>query len=208
MRKPGYTPSTMKPMRSLIVLLVLSMGQVGALPTDSDGIAVRLSLDKQRYTVGEQIQVRVEVQNQGSEALIIPNLTTAADVRAGYVQFDLTDAKGRRQTPQLRVSELLGSVQLEPDWRLLLGQWLVLYPQTSFTSQLSLDGATFPFLTKPGRYKLSATYSSAGLSYGVNYRRLGLKEKDVASLRFPSWSGKVRSNSVWISIVPAHLQRK
>lgn len=195
-------------MRFLAAFLVLSIGQAGIISAASDNIVVRLSLGKQRYVVGGEIPVRVEVQNQGSEALIIPNLTTDADVRAGYVQFDLTDAKGRRQLPQLRVSELLGSVQLEPDWRLLLGQWLVLYPQTSFTSQLSLDGATFPFLTKPGRYKLSATYSSAGLSYGVNYRRLGLKEQDVASLRFRSWSGKVRSNSVWITIVPAQAQGK
>ena len=189
-----------KLVRLLAAFLLLAIGQVGIMSADSDGIAVRLSLGKQRFALGERLQVRVEVQNQRSETLIVSNVITEVDDRVGYVQFDLTDAKGHRQSPQLRVSELLGPVQKEPDWRLLLGRWLVLYPQDSFTSQLDLDGETFPFLKRPGRYKLSATYSSAGLSYGVNYRSLGLKEQDVASLRFRSWSGKVRSNSVWITI--------
>jgi len=209
MRKPGYPPSMTTPMRLLIVLLVLSTGQAGALPANSNKVAVRLSLAKQRYMVGEQIQVRVEVENQGNEPLYVSNSISEVENRMGYVQFDLTDAKGHRQSPQSRwIGDVFAPSPQEPDWRVLLGSWPLLSPQSSISSQLSLDGAMFPFLTRPGRYKLSGTYSSAGLSYGLNYSRMGLKQEDVASLRFSSWSGKVRSNSVWVTIVPAQAQPK
>ena len=121
----------------------------------------------------------------------------------GNVDFTVTDSKGQQQFPQLNwVADKLAPSPTEPDWRRVLGNWLVLFPKYSFASQLTLDGETFPFLKKPGRYKLSATYSSAGLDYGANSGELGLKAKDVTALPFRSWSGKIQSNSVWITIVP------
>ncbi len=152
--------------------------------------------------------MKVEVENQGNEPLYVSSsITQDLNSRAGYIEFELTDAKGHRQLPQTNfIGDVLTPYPQEPDWRLLLGSWPLLFPHSSISSQFSLDGAMFPFLTKPGRFKLSATYSSAGLAYSMNYGRLGLKEQDVASLQFRSWSGKVHSNSVWLTVVPVQVQ--
>jgi hypothetical protein len=190
--------------RTAIICLSLSTSGVATL-AQSDQIAVRLSLDKQQYEVQEQIPIKVEVENRGEKPLIVSNLiTTDTNDRQGHIEFELIDTKGHHQVPQLKwIGDSFAPYPAEPDWRRLLGLWLVLYPKDSLCSRLSLDGATFPFLTKPGKYKISATYSSAGLAYGANYGRLGLKAQDVSALPYRSWSGKVQSNSVWITVGPS-----
>jgi len=169
----------------------------------SGQIVVQLALETQRYRTGEPIRVRVAIRNETGEALIFRDIISEVNnrSRSGYVEFSVTNAKGDRQLPQLNwISDSFGPAPTEPDWRGLLGNWLVLRPNDCFSSQLSIDGGTFPFLRKAGRYRLAATYSSAGLSYGPGW--LGLKEQDVAALPFRSWIGKVESNSIWITIVP------
>ena len=167
-------------------------------------ITVQISLHKEGYRIGKHIPVTVEITNNGSEGLIVSNLiTTDVNNRQGHIEFTVTDSKGSRQSPQLNwVSDSFAPFPSAPDWRRVLGLWLVLFPKDSFSSRLNIDEETFPCLTKPGRYKLSATYSSAGLDYGGNYRMLGLKAQDVTALPFRTWSGKVQSNSVWIRIFP------
>ena len=83
-----------------------------------------------------------------------------------------------------------------------MGRWLVLYPGYAVRATLLIDKTLFSFLDTPGKYKLRAAYSSGGLSYPGNYRQLGITDKDVAGLTYPSWSGKVQTNSVWITVVP------
>jgi hypothetical protein len=184
------------------LLIALAICQAAPGRLDSDGITVRLSLEKPRYSLAEQIQVRVQVENQSGRALIVSNLISDVDNREGFVQFSLTDAEGNQQLPQIKmISDSFAPFPHEPDWAILLGRWFVLYPKSSISSYLTLDGSTFPFLTKPGKYELTASYSSAGLSYPLNYRRVGLTAQNVESLRFTSWSGKVRSNSIPIEIV-------
>jgi hypothetical protein len=185
-----------------ILVLALSVAQAVANQRDSDELSVRLSLDKQRYEVGERIQVEVRVENQSDQALVVSNLISEVDNSEGYVAFKLIDAAGHGQPPQTRlIGDSFAPFPQKPDWRTVLGRWLVLHPKDSIASHLELDQAMFPSLTEPGKYEISATYSSAGLSYGLNYGSLGLTAQDVASLPFRSWSGKVQSNSVWVTIV-------
>ena len=196
-------------MQLLGVLLALLISQASGGASDLNAIVIRLSLDKQQHALGEKIQVAVQVENEGDRPIIVSNIISDSDNPEGYVEFDLTDSTGLRQTPQVRsIADAFDPFPRDPDWRLLLGRWTVLYPKDSMTCHLILDGVTFPFLTKPGRYKLAATYSSAGLTYPMNYRSVGLKEQDVRSLRFPSWSGKVRSDSVWMTIVSAKITKQ
>jgi len=187
----------------LILFMALSTSQSGAKLSPPTDIAVRLSLQKKTYTVGENIQVRVQIENLSDQPIVVSNLISNSDNREGYVEFTLSDKAGRREFPQTRlIADALAPFPQQPDWHLILGRWIVLYPNCSMTSHLSVDGATFPFLSKPGRYRLSGAYSSAGLAYPTNYRSLGLNEEDVRSLKFSAWSGKVHSNAVWITIAP------
>jgi hypothetical protein len=177
-----------------------------AIPADPGKVSVHLLCAEQRAVVGERISVRVEVENRGDAPLIFANLISEADRLDGHVEFHLIDPSGRESRRTRQVADSFAPYPKEPDWKLLLGRWVVLYPGYSMTAPLELDAATFWSLKTPGKYKLTAEYSSGGLSDPQNYRPLGFKEHDVASLPFASWSGKVQSNSVWLSIVPAQGQ--
>jgi hypothetical protein len=182
------------------------MPQAVANQRDSDELLVQLSLDQQRYEVGERIRVDVRVENQSGQPLVVSNLISEVDNSEGYVAFKLTDRAGHDQPPQTRlVGDSFAPFPQKPDWRTVLGRWLVLHPKDSITSHLELDKAMFPCLTKPGKYEISATYSSAGLSFGLNYAKLGLTAQDVASLPLRSWAGKAHSNSVWVTVVNGKL---
>jgi len=185
----------------LIALVAVSNFQVAAQTAVPASVTVHLALEKRRYMVGQQIDVAVQIKNEGREAVIVSNVISSSDNRQGYVRFDLTDSAGRQELPQVEmVGDNLAPFPQQPDWRLVLGKWIVLYANDSITSHLTIDAKTFSFLKKPGKYQLSAEYSSAGLAYPSNYRSIGLSAQDVGLMRFHSWSGKVRSDSVQIVI--------
>jgi hypothetical protein len=187
-----------------VMLLTLSMSQIVASQSSPNYIAIRISIVKPTYEIGEAIQVEIQVKDDSDQPLIVPNSVSEAENSAGHVAFSLTDTAGHHQPSQMSlIGDTFAPFPSEPNLQLLLAQWLVLFPHHSVSSRMRLDAAKFPFLNNPGRYSLSAIYSSAGLSYPPNYRRLGLTDQDVASFQFREWSGKVRSNSVWLTVVRA-----
>jgi|HubBroStandDraft_6_1064221.scaffolds.fasta_scaffold14707_2 hypothetical protein len=174
-----------------------------AATTDSGKVSVRVWCDTQRVVMKEPLHVRVEVWNRGDAPLIFPNLVTDADHLDGHIEFHLIDSKGRESARMRRVADSFAPYPREPNWQLLLGRWVVLYPGYSMTAPLDLSVDVFPFLNTPGIYKLKADYSSGGLSDPENYRPLGLSGHELASLPFSSWSGKIESDSVSLAVVPA-----
>ena len=62
-----------------------------------------------------------------------------------------------------------------------------------------IDEYMFKFLSTPGRYTFSATYTSNGILYGGN--GLGLSNDFLNSLPYKSWTGKVSTNEISLTLV-------
>jgi len=192
-------------LKFLLPLLLVGCPQIfaqTATSLDSQHISVRLSCDDQRPRVGDKIPIKVELTNLGDKPLIFPNLISDSDRVDGHVELYLVDSNGRESPRMRRIADSLTPYPAEPDWKLMLGRWLVLYPGYSLATSLYLSDSIFSFLKLPGKYKVTAEYSSGGLSSQENYRPMGLKANDAATLPFSSWTGKVRSNSIWLTVIP------
>lgn len=124
-----------------------------------------------------------------------------------YLEFELTDTKGRT-SPSMKMIADYPPVQQSDDNAAakLLGSWTLLYPHTSLLFDIPIDKSLFKFLGKPGQYRLSATYASNGISYGRN--SLGLSEKLLNSLPYPSWHGKVSTNEISLTVVSPNKKKK
>lgn len=197
----------------VVALTIPVLGQLpgqSILPRSSTEISLRLSVTKASFVVGDSVAVVITLQNGGGAPLVVSNrMNTSSNNREGRVSFEVTDSAGRRESAQKQwIADNLSAYPKEPDWRLLLGNWLILYPHDSFSTELSLDQDTFTSLGKPGVYTVTATYSSAGFSYPENYRRLGLTDQDAASEKTKAWAGSVRSNSIGVTLVAARHRRK
>jgi hypothetical protein len=191
------------------------MGQAGSSRPEATNVAVHISLQQQSYELGKSIDVRVQLTNNAENPLILPNIITLADIYTdtsnGHIEFTLTDLHGEKSPETRMIADTFGRFPTQPEPELLLGRWFVLYPHESFTTVLKLDETILSFLARPGKYKLSATYSTAGLGYPMSYKSLGWTEQQVASLPFAPWGGKINSNSVWIYVSaesnPRHGQK-
>lgn len=170
--------------------------------TGTNAIKVTLLVDKHTFAVGVPINVKVNIFNQSSEPVVVANDISIASGSDANVKFELTDTAGQVSPTVSMIADSFATTQSTVNsWNSVLGRWLVLYPGYSICASFSLDGKLFSFLNKPGKYKVQATYSSGGLSYPPNYRRLGLKENDLGSMPYRGFSGTVRTNTVWVTVI-------
>ena len=184
-----------------VVALALGLNQNTEKPDQGrgHGLDVRLSLEKVEFSVGESIPVRVQVSNSGENPLLIGNSISWVDGGSpvSRIEFELRDAQGHVLP---RAFALIGdsfSGKKEPNpGAAFLSSYLLLYPGYSLMTRVVVRPSLFKGLDKPGSYKLSAIYSSNGLSYPPTYHEAGLNESDVMSLPFKSWSGKISTNAI------------
>jgi len=157
--------------------------------------------------VGTTIPVEVRVANSSDVAMLVPNTVSMASGGMAYLEFELTDTKGRT-SPSMKMIADYPPVQQSDDNAAakLLGSWTLLYPHTALLFDIPIDKSLFKFLGKPGQYRLSATYASNGISYGRN--SLGLSEKLLNSLPYPSWHGKVSTNEISLTVVSPNKKKK
>jgi hypothetical protein len=170
--------------------------------TNEDQIAVKLYLPQKEFHLGERIDLKVEVSNIGRVSLLVANGVSIASGGASYIEFELTDRKGQI-SPQARlVSDTFSSNEKTNPTMSFLTHWLLLRPGSSISTNVPLDGTIIEFLANPGEYKLSAHYSSNGLSYSPTYAALGITSDDVKLITTPAWRGKIASNQVVLKILP------
>ncbi len=180
----------------------LGQGQRGSNQPTEQRILVRLSLIKRTFPLGDPLKLKVEVANQGSLPFLVCNGISTRTGGACRLEFRLTDSHGRASPAVQLISDSFSSNPSTDPVSAIVGSWLLLRPGDSFVTSAVLDSSFFTFLNEPGKYKLSATYSSTGLSYPPTYRQLGLTEKTIESLSFQSWGGKISTNEVSFEILP------
>lgn len=169
-------------------------------------ISVRISAPKRTVTVGTVIQIEVRVANSGDEAVLVPNYVSTASGGLAYLEFELTDARGRVSPSMKMIAEYPPVKQSDDDAATkLLGSWTLLHPHTSLLFNAPIGKDLFTFLDKSGQYRLSATYASNGILYGRN--GLGLSKELLTSLPYLSWQGKVATNEISLVLVSPNKRK-
>jgi hypothetical protein len=194
--------------RWLILWLLISFLSAEAAPPSqqkvsqesAQSICVKLSIEKQRLSVGEALKVTVTLSNQTEEPIVIPNAISTVGGSAGHIEFKLTNEKGQISPGTRLIADSFLAQTVKNSWSSVLGRWLVLYPGYSLSANFTLDETQLKFISRPGKYTLYSTYSSGGLSYPSNYHQLGISEEDVNLSPYKSWSGKIQSNAINFTI--------
>jgi len=79
--------------------------------------------------------------------------------------------------------------------------WIALPPRHSYGTSVDLDPLTYIVLSKVGRYRLSAQYSSGGLLEGYQ-GAISPASINIGRLPAKSWKGEIESPPVTIDVTP------
>jgi hypothetical protein len=170
--------------------------------TQRPQIAVRMSVLKRSFHVGEPVLIDVRVSNVGKEPVIVGNDVSVVSGAVSRLEFKLRDIHGHLSPSTQMISDNFGSRPTNDDIATkLLASFVLLRPGNSLVVRTAVDSVLFALLSKPGTYQLSATYASGGLEYPPMYHRLGLTDEAVKSLPYRSWTGKVSMNTVSFEVV-------
>jgi len=189
----------------LIVLATSSVtaAQGGAAGNTAPQISVHLTIPQRAFSVGESVPVKIHIENVGNKPVLIPNSVSVIHNTNAHIEVELRDTHGRLSPSLMATAENFPPRVPSSPAIALLRSWLLLWPKSSLVVDLPIDKELFAFLGKPGKYRLSAVYSSNGLLYSHVYRDIGLTDEEVQSLPFQSWSGHISTNTLDFEIVPA-----
>lgn len=166
-------------------------------------LAVTLSIAKETFKIDETIEVRVEIYNKGKVPLFIGN--EIPDYLDWIYDLRLILANERGEFSPVLTSAGPFILPFDPKESIaqaLSADWMALRPGYFFGRTIRIDGSIFSFLKQPGRYRLMGIYKSDGMESPVQFNRLAASPKEIASLPYKSWKGEVKTNSIWITIVP------
>ncbi len=190
-----------------LLLIVLATSCVAAAQGDGAGntapqISVYLTIPKGTFSVGKPVIVKIHIENVGNKPVLVANFVSMSRNTNSHIEFRLKDTHGRMSSSLEAIADNFSSSVAASPANALLGSWLLLKPGYSLAVDVTLDKDLFEFLGKPGKYRLSANYSSDGLLYPPAYRAIGLTDKDVQSVPFQSWNGNISTNTLNLEIVP------
>ena len=181
-----------------------TFGKTGESP--GDNLKVRITLDRARFRMGENMELRLELSNLGDSPLLVPNSASFDHQEGADLELELSDKNGTLspKTSLVVVDRFAASPNSEKSpYEIALRSFILLCPGTSYIERISLSQhlSAAKYEIRPGRYKLRAYYSSGGLFYPPAYQELGLKEEDVKSIPFQAWHGMSPTNELSFTIV-------
>jgi len=190
-----------------LLLIVLATSCVTAAQGGTAGdtapqISVHLTIPQRAFSVGEPVMVKIYIENVGNKPVLVANFVSVSRNPNSHIEFKLRDTHGRMSPSLEAIADNFSSSVATSPANALLGSWLLLKPGYSLAVGVTLDKDLFEFLGKPGKYRLSAGYSSSGLLYPPVYRAIGLTDEEVQSVPFQSWSGNISTNTLNLEIVP------
>lgn len=184
-------------MRSVLLTFLIAIGAASA-PTASNGharttaatqppISFTLRAIRDRVFVGgAPARVRIEMQNNGTADFIIGEDFLPITNASTYVLLDLTDSHGQ--------SEPAAGITVYAPFPAQNASWTRIAAGHFYGLELDLDPEDYPALSRPGRYKVTATYVSKGGNTPAS------PDWQVPSHKV--WEGKIVSNSIWIEVLP------
>jgi hypothetical protein len=206
-RTHGVGTSTKLWLFSLTLCLVCSLtpacaGTLRKVNTKSQ-VSVRISTSKNQFKVGELIRLRIQLSNEGTSPILIPNSISTARGTPAHIEFELRDSRDRASPVLEATLDSFSIPTPRAPATALLGSWLVLNSGYSLVTNINIDKSFLSFLGRPGRYKLTGKYFASGLLYPPTFQQLGITEDDVKSLPYGHWSGNILTNTVNVKIVSA-----
>jgi hypothetical protein len=181
----------------------MASAQAKEIPPDQ--LKVHLVLNKQKFRLGEPIELKVEVLNASQKPLLVANKIYLSSGSISYLELELSDSKAVIPPRRTIISDQFSPLEKKSASETVLNFFLLLRPETSFVERFKLFDLfyIFGYVLHPGTYSLKAYYSSNGLFYPPAYQMLGLTEEDVNSLPFQAWHGKIATNEVSFRVLQA-----
>ena len=164
-------------------------------------VEVRILALKSTLTAGEEVQLRVEVWNLGSQdAFICKDFQDA--VRAYCtIRFTLSNSSGSFG-PQILSAGDEFPVKRETFLNALATHWIAIPPNHFYGTVLKLDPTVYPVLQKPGRYQIKGEYRSAGFFAESYMNSLLTYRSEIEQLPYKAWQGVVETNAVAVKVAP------
>jgi hypothetical protein len=203
----------MKPMlykKSLLIMLTLLACSRYSLPQsarkdDSKAsiISVKISAERARIRLGEDVRLRVEIQNDGIDQIFIQKSISIFPSNL-LATLDLTLYDGSHvEKPSFQIAADSFSGE-RSDHPALIGEltkyWIALPPHHFYGGEVVIPVALFEKWHKRGKYHIRGKYKSRGFLAGDINNPLLSYAKELRELPYQAWVGEVETNSIWIEV--------
>jgi hypothetical protein len=208
MRTSIPRPHGRKSVRGLLLFgasLSLILLPNGAAQQEGAKIAVSTSAARATVSLGEDLELRVELRNIGSHDVYVCKDFAKPFWPLCSLTFLFEGQDGKSGTKT-------GLAVDFPRWRhwdlseVLNNDWIALRPGHFYGTLVSLPASSFPQLGKPGRYRILCHYSSGGILSGYQ-GTVTADSSYVASLPAKSWEGQAEATPIFITVVARPAQR-
>jgi hypothetical protein len=153
--------------------------------------------------IGQSVPLEFVIRNSSSKDVLINRYFSEVSGAHGVLGIEVYDEQGRR-SPQVDfvASKSGGNLSAEKptEWD-YLRWWILLSPGYSYGRRIEIDQSQVEFLRKPGRYRINATLNLVG-TYPPGIAN-DLTSENATKAPFEIWSGRLRTNEVWITIRPS-----
>jgi hypothetical protein len=148
---------------------------------------------------GENVDLRVEVWNEGSDEVFIgKNLGYPSDSTGGVELFVEHNSRLDRSMNKSAGDYI---VDLKtPFASLVTSHFIALAPGHFYGQVVSMDPGDFPRIKIPGRYLIKGEYIAGGFYGGGEGNPLQGHEAEIKTLPYKAWEGRVDTNSVWMEV--------
>lgn len=174
-----------------------SAGQSATVECRQSTLKLVLSPQEGTYKPGEPITLVYRIENVGADPLYIdPDLPdSGAGSSLNGLEVELFDGEGKK-LPHKMLEGLFRGFHPATDvvgW--ITGDWVKLSPRHFYGMEEELPLSFYEPLSKPGRYKLVATYYNYTDHWLTEEQRLALKRLNISI-----WCGRVSSEPIWIEV--------
>jgi hypothetical protein len=161
-------------------------------------IEMKLSPLKNIIVSGQPLQLTVEIWNQGpADVYVCRDFETSAGPLSSLTLY-LDDASGRHGSKYGMAGDI-SPWHKESLTAALARDWIALRRGHFYGAIINIDPDSFPWLRKPGTYRILGHYSSGGI---LAYQGTVLADpEEVAHLPARFWTGAVDSNSVVVRVI-------
>jgi|SRR5208282_1612122 len=169
-------------------------------PNESTSLSVKVSALEGTVPSGQDPQLRVEIWNEGAGDVFVCKDFERVSWPYCSLTLYVEDASGRRAGPQGGIAADFYHASKQTLSEILLRDWVALRPGHFYGTTVTLHTDVYPQLRKPGVYRISAEYTSAGLLAGYQ-GSVASEPGDIARLPATAWEGTVQSAAVVIHVV-------
>ena len=176
-------------------------GRRRSLPSSAaDDVVLQLCVSKRRSLVGDPVNVRFEIWNRSGHDLYLCRSFSVNGNAPCNVEIRIQDKNGKGSIWQTAGEPAVRGFPQEVSEA--LSKWFVVLPSSySYGSNVNIDDAMSPSIKTPGRYKITATYTSQRLRDSLAWFNPAFaNSEEAAKLSDQQWHGEVEAVPLWIEI--------